>query len=212
MPTLNAIIFKGIVRSNYPNDKSHSLFPLFNNCGMGKSIKEWNMTDEQIKIDWHNRAQAWKHFYPEGNGKPKKGYVLHHRDETLRHTNPERYNKWLIEDLDMLTKQEHASIHKKGTHHTEETRNKISESLSGERHYCFGKHLPEEVCKKISEANKGKYFSEETRQKISEANKGVNNHNFGKHLSAETRRKISEARKGKHYPKLSEAHKKRFLI
>ena len=33
-----------------------------------------------------NRINAWKYFYPEGNGKAKKGYVLHHKDKTLINT------------------------------------------------------------------------------------------------------------------------------
>jgi hypothetical protein len=74
----------------------------------------------------------------------------------------------------------------------------------GEKHHNFGKHLPEETRRKISEARKGeknpffgKHPSEETRRKMSEAQKGEKNHNFGKHLSEETKKRQSESRIGK---------------
>ena len=63
-------------------------------------------------IDYH--SLAWKHFYPEGNGSAKPGYVLHHVDPSLRHCNPIRYNEWRIEDLVMITSAEHARIHHTG--------------------------------------------------------------------------------------------------
>src|SRR5574344_1204606 len=68
-----------------------------------------------------------------------------------------------------------------------------------------GKHLSDEVRRKISEAKKGKHKSDETRRKMSEAHKG-------KPHSDEARRKMSIAKKGKPLSdearrKLSEAHK-----
>lgn len=102
-----------------------------------------------------------------------------------------------------------------GRKHTKETRKKIGEAnrglLAGEKHYLWGKHLPEETRKKISESRKGKYageknpmwgkhHSEESKKKMSESSKGLNagekHHMFEKHRSEETRKKISEARKG----------------
>ena len=79
---------------------------------------------------------------------------------------------------------------KKGSHHTEETRKKMSEAKKG-------KFVSKKTRKKMSEAKKGKIISEETRKKISEAEKGEKNHNFGKHPSDETRRRISESKMGK---------------
>ena len=69
----------------------------------------------------------------------------------------------------------------------------ISCAVKGERHPCFGKHLPEETRKKISDAHKCIYPSEETRRKLSDARKG-------KHPSEETRKKISDSRKGERHP------------
>src|SRR5574344_3115412 len=53
-----------------------------------------------------------------------------------------------------------------------------------------GKHLSDEVRRKISEAKKGKHKSDETRRKLSEAHKG-------KHHSDEARRNMSEATKNR---------------
>lgn len=80
--------------------------------------------------------------------------------------------------------------HKKGKRIPEEVKHKISESLKGKPGWLKGKHHSEETRKKLSEALKGRQFSTETRKKMSESRKG-------KHRSAETRKKMSEARKGK---------------
>src|SRR5574344_354191 len=53
-----------------------------------------------------------------------------------------------------------------------------------------GKHLSDEVRRKISEAKKGKHKSDETRRKLYEAHKG-------KHHSDEARRHMSEAAKNR---------------
>lgn len=195
------------------------------------------MTEEQKRISRKNRRLAWKHFWPEGNGKPKKGYVLHHVDITLRHSNIERYILWRIEDLVLMSLSEHSKLHNSGENHpnfgkhfSEETRRKISESHKG-------KHLSEENKRKLIESHKGKHRTEETKQKISAANKGkshlplseehkrkLSEANKGKHLSEETKRRMSEAKKGKNNPnfgkhfseerkrKISESMKRRFAL
>lgn len=66
--------------------------------------------------------------------------------------------------------------------HSEETKNKMSESQKGKR-------LSEETKKKLSEVNKGKKPSEETRKKLSEAGKC-------KIISEKTKKKMSESKKG----------------
>ena len=65
---------------------------------------------------------------------------------------------------------------------TEETRKKISESMTGEKNPFYGKH-----------------HSEETRKKISESMTGEKNPLYGKHHSEDTKRKMSEAHKEKIY-------------
>lgn len=57
-----------------------------------------------------------------------------------------------------------------------ERKTKLIEAISGENHYLYRKHLPEE-----------------TRRKLSEAHKGARNPNYGKPRSEETRRKIADS-------------------
>lgn len=98
---------------------------------------------------------------------------------------------------------------RKGWHHTEETKRKMSE---GHR----GRIVSEETRRKLSEANKGKTLSEETRKKVGDAQRGkvvseetrlkMSEAHKGKVLSEETRRRMSEAKKGR---KFTENHKKK---
>ena len=106
---------------------------------------------------------------------------------------------------------------------TEEHKRNISESISGEKHPCYGKrgeksprygkkHSEEtkrkmsensssrrpEVRKKISESNKGKVMSIEARRKMSlAASKREKGSMYGKKHSEEAKKKMSEAAKGK---------------
>lgn len=80
---------------------------------------------------------------------------------------------------------------KKGIKLTEEHRNKIAASCSGKNHPNYGTHLSEETRKKISESRKGYAAgprSNETRKKISESCKG-------RIQSLETRQKISNTKR-----------------
>ncbi len=117
---------------------------------------------------------------------------------------------------------------RKGSHLSEETKQKLSERLIGNT-YALGKHwkLSEESKRKMSEARKGICLSEETRRKIGEANKirivssetkqKISNFFKGrkrKPHSEETKIKMSEARKGKYHSektkqKMSETRKGR---
>jgi len=104
---------------------------------------------------------------------------------------------------------------------SEEVRNKISISKSGNNNPWYGKKFSKEHCNKIALGNTGRKVSKETRKKISESQKGIprnseemkkhlskinsgSNHlHFGKQKSQLTRNKISEALTGK---KLSQEH------
>lgn len=92
-----------------------------------------------------------------------------------------------------------------GTHPSEETKKKLSESHKGQ-------FVSEETRKKLSITSKNRRCSENTRKLLSALNKGKNNPRYGKCLNEEQKRKISEANKGKHISeehkrKLSESHK-----
>ena len=86
-----------------------------------------------------NRSHAWMYFYPEGNGKTKKGYALHHKDESLKHGNPTRYHMWLPEDLVMMTRSEHQRHHAKGRMMSEDARKKCRKHMLGNKNNA-GKH------------------------------------------------------------------------
>lgn len=146
-----------------------------------------------------NRQNAWKHFYPEGDGKAKKGYHLHHKNETLRHENPDRYNEWNPEDLVMITSSEHGRLHRYGKKDSEETKKKISDALKGHKGMCgidnpfYGKHHSEETRQKMSEsAHHRPPISEETREKLKNRKNGM----LGKNHTNETKKKISESKNG----------------
>ncbi len=122
----------------------------------------------------------------------------------------------------------------KGKKHSEETKRKISISMSGEKHPLYGKHHSEEAKKKMKEKRKLQIrgpCSEKTKQKISEAKKGKSfskehRQNLSKSLSGriisdEWKQKMSESKKGNKNAigkrskeikrKLSESHKGKFL-
>lgn len=106
--------------------------------------------------------------------------------------------------LKFVTKSEHNILHNKGKHHTDETKQRISDKLKGIKRGP----MSEEHRRKLSESKKD--LSAETRRKMSESQKG-------KHLSEDTRRKLSFAHKGHHHSeesrrKMSEAAKNRSKI
>ena len=94
---------------------------------------------------------------------------------------------------------------------SEETKQRISEALCGEKHPMYGKTLSDEIKQKLrsasigipkSEEHKqkirnshcGKILSEEHKQKLSEAH-------LGKKLSDKTKQKMSETRRGQKHHK-----------
>lgn len=89
-----------------------------------------------------------------------------------------------------------------GTHHSEETRLKMSKSLKGRVHSeetksrmsksAIGKKFSDEHRRKLSEANKGKKLSDEHKEKIRLAN-------TGRKFSDEFKKKCSLARIGIEY-------------
>lgn len=130
-----------------------------------------NLTKEQLNISMDNRRKAWDYFVSIGEIPKDAGrreYDLHHIDETLRHTNIERYILWLPEDLVVMTHAEHTRHHHKGKIVSAETREKLRKAQTGRK---YG----EETREKHRIASIGRIFSEESRKKISEAVKGHRN-------------------------------------
>ena len=156
------------------------------------------LTKEQQNISWKNRSLAREHFF--GSKEGRKGWCLHHKDETLRERDIDRYIQWRIEDLVPMTNVEHTALHKKGNQ------------------YRLGACLSDKTKRKISVANSGRRRSSEFKERLSEAMKGENNPMFGRTHSDETKRKIGDANKGNHSffgkthsdeakQKMSDAHK-----
>ena len=86
-------------------------------------------------------------------------YDLHHRREISENKSSKDLKKENLyygrppEELVFLKHGEHRRLHNLNL--SEETRQKMSESLKGEKSYMYGKHLSAETRQKISEANKG---------------------------------------------------------
>jgi group I intron endonuclease len=87
------------------------------------------------------------------------------------------------------------SFAKKGKKLPDEVNRKIRQAQSGANHPMFGKKHSEETKAKISEANQNRIVSDETKQKISEALKGNQCHKHRKStkgLSHFARRRLKE--------------------
>ena len=96
----------------------------------------------------------------------KKGWVLHHKDEKLKHNNLERYLEWRPEDLVPMTRQEHLKYHSQGDrngfygkHHSNETKQKLKEACCqyGELNGMYGRHHTLESRKKMSKSRQNMY-------------------------------------------------------
>ena len=77
----------------------------------------------------------------------------------------------------------------KGHKHSEESKQKIGNSVRGEKNGFYGKKHSEETRKRLSEKRRQRVTTDETKRKMSEARKGMK-------FTEEHKRKISEAQKG----------------
>ena len=106
------------------------------------------------------------------------------------------FNSYLYESARMRRSEfMKGNTYMNGKKLSEETKNKISNTIKGENHPWYGKKHLEETKRKISESRKGLKLSEETKRKIGEKSKG-NKHLLGRKFSEETKRKMSESRIG----------------
>lgn len=87
--------------------------------------KKINLTKEQWKIFNSCYKKAKEYF------NLQEGWVLHHKDVTLRICDIDRYIQWRIEDLVPMTKSEHRRLHNllDNPMNYEENRRKISEAM-----------------------------------------------------------------------------------
>ena len=110
----------------------------------------------------------------------------------------------------------------KGTHHSKESREKLSRALKG-RKYAKRRPATDEYRRKQAEARKGKVASPEARRRMSEARKGIpcphmlgdnnpmrrNPWNKSVPLSEERKRRLSVAQKGRKIGPMAEEHKRK---
>ena len=118
--------------------------------------------------------------YEKAKNDPTQIWDIHHRRETIYTRDGlieigEYYNRPAAE-LIFLTRDDHNNFHKRGTHHSDETKQKMRDSKL---------NLPEETKDKM-------------RRAVSMSHKGKTTWMKGKHHSDETKHKIALARLGKH--------------
>ena len=130
---------------------------------------------------------------PEGKPLHKAIYEDHHKCSILKgnvihHINKERTDN-RISNLQLMTSGQHTTLHNTGRVYSEETRRKMSESLSGENHPNWGKPRSEETKQKIRESNLGKKHSKETMMNMSKFHNKTGYYRVSK-------RKTSHAKQG----------------
>lgn len=188
------------------------------------NCKEWwtqyNKDKLTLDFEYYNRTKEIQRSLQFNTD--KNVTVIHHlRDtEEQRKYNDEHYELWGY-NLDgtfeyskyviFVTHEEHVNIHR----HSEETRNKISESLSnywtiekraeyskkisGDRNPFYGKHHTPGKFSGESNGMYGKHHTDEAKQQISEANKN-------KIVSQETRDKLSKSSSGENNGMYGKCH------
>jgi hypothetical protein len=132
------------------------------------------------------------------------GWVWDSNKEHVHHKDFNSVND-MPDNLQLMEKGKHLSLHKKGIrhhmfgkHHTKESREKMSLVHSGEKHHFYGVPCSEERKRKSSETQKGRKIPEEQKKKISEALKKIE-HKKGYKLTEQTKLKMSLAKKGKRF-------------
>jgi len=160
----------------------------------------------------------------------KKYGFENHKFEVLIECSVEELNNWerfyqdfyINEGFEILNLKITGTDDKNG-YLSEEYKQKISESMIGEKNHFYGKNHSDETKKKISEARNGSEVSEEVKKKISASHKGkpkseehkrkLSEAKKGQKLSEETKKKISESLKGENSPnygkEFSEEHKRK---
>ena len=165
----------------------------------------WTSEDVKGKNNPMYGRTGEKHPNYGKRGKGTTNYGKHHTEETRKKISQAHKGKTVSEEhrkklSQAKTGEKHPLYGKRGKdtprygkHHTEETRQKMSQAHKGENNPWYGKHLSEEHRLKIAQANKGRKFSEEHRQKLSQVQKG-------KTLSEEHRKNLLQSMNYKKIP------------
>lgn len=148
--------------------------------------RRWREHRNRLRQGRHNNSHLQKSWnkYGANNFKFSVLEKIKNRDKIL-----EREQYYLDNKKPEYNISKKARAFAEGLHHTEETKQKISEKMKGENNPMYGGGHAKEV-----------------RRKMSESLKGKNNPMYGKEHTEETRQKISERRKGKTF---SEEHKQK---
>ena len=147
-------------------------------CKEPEKIENWEKAKKDGFVGWccHHRLETHT-----PDGKRRDVDITQRELKALR-----MYYNRPPEELIFLTIKEHNAFNK-GKKRSDETKNKISEAMKGEKNPNYGKPT----------WNKGKHLSEETKMKLSEALKGQIPWSKGKKFSEEHKKRLSESHKGK---------------
>ena len=155
----------------------------------GESKFSINLIEEVESAD---RAYELEIFYiKEYNTKAPNGYNLTDGGDGIFGWDvTEEYREWCSQRAKELHKNKKLGMY--GKKHTDETKQKMSESAKGNKN-CLGRVPSDETKLKISNSHIGKIVDDSTRQKISKNHhdvSGKNNPMYGKKHSPETIEKI----------------------
>lgn len=146
---------------------------------------------EQLLIKFHDSLNRSKGYNLDSGG----NINLCRSKETIEKIRKALTGRKLSEEhCDNLSKS-HIGVNSGENHYlygktlSEETKEKLSSSHSGNRNYNYGKHFSEEHKRNLSIAHTGKKMSEESKMKMSNSKKG-------RALSEETKKKLSVSHKG----------------
>lgn len=180
-------------------NKEERVKELFDGCSMkdGRRVYTFSLVKDGMKY-YANVMLAkaiWNIYNSNNKSVYNDGSIVHHKDEDKLNDD--------IDNLQKMTRKEHATLHSKGDKNamygkniTEEHRKNLSLAKTGNKNHMYGKFGKDSP-------GYGLKRTQETKDKISKAVSGYNNYNYG--------RKWSDERKEKHSLMLKESWRKRKL-